>query len=77
MSDIIEGATGAKIQAGFGHGKSYWTKRTVGGISDGLATEAFAEMIDSEMSNPDSLATIKQWLPKSYGVFCDMLKAIK
>lgn len=77
LSDIIEGATGAKIQAGFGHGKSYWTKRTIGGIADGLATEAFAEMVDSEMSNPDSLATLKQWLPKSYGVFCDMLKAIK
>lgn len=77
LSDIIEGATGAKIQAGFGHGKSYWTKRTIGGIADGLATEAFAEMVDSEMSNPDSLAILKQWLPKSYGVFCDMLKAIK
>ena len=77
LSDIIEGATLAKIQAGFGHGKSYWTKRTYNGVSDGLATEAFAEMIDSEMSNPDSLVTIKQWLPKSYGVFCDMLKAIK
>lgn len=77
LSDIMEGATGAKIQAGFGHGKSYWTKRTIGGIADGLATEAFAEMVDSEMSNPDSLATLKQWLPKSYGVFCDMLKAIQ
>ena len=77
LSDIIEGATGAKIQAGFGHGKKYWADRTYAGIADGLATEAFAEMIDSEMSNPDSLETIKKWLPKSYGVFCDMLKAIK
>ncbi len=77
LSDIMEGATGGKIQAGFGHGKTYWKQRTVNGVSDGLATEAFAEMIDSEMANPDSLATLKEWLPKSYGVFCDMLKTIQ
>ncbi len=74
LSDILEGATGGKIQAGFGHGKKYWKDRTYDGIADGLATETFAEMIDSTFTNPDSLEAIKKYLPKSYGVFEEMIK---
>ena len=74
LSDILEGATHGRVSCGFGHGKNYWSLRTHNGVADGLATEAFAEMVDSECANHDSLETIKQYLPKSYGVFCDMLK---
>ena len=74
LSDIMEGATGAKIQCGFGHGATYWKDRTYNGLSDGLATEAFAEMIDSTFANPESLEMIKKYLPKSYGVFQEMLE---
>lgn len=73
LSDILEGATGAKIQCGFGHGAKYWKDRTIGGISDGLATEAFAEMTDSTFTNPESLELIKKYLPKSYKVYEEML----
>ena len=38
LSDILEGATGAKIQCGFGHGAKYWKDRTYNGLPDGLAT---------------------------------------
>ena len=76
LSDIIEGATGAKVKAGFGHGASYWKSRTTSGVDDGLSTEAFAEMIDSAMTNPESLEIIKEYLPKSYEVFEEMLKAL-
>lgn len=71
ISDIMEGATREKIRVGWGHGNSYWKngKWT-------LATEAFAEMYDSTVSNEESLETIKYYLPKSYGVFVDMLKEI-
>ena len=74
LSDMLEGATNGRVSCGFGHGKNYWTNRTREGVSDGLATEAFAEMVAAECANSDSLDTIKQYLPKSYGVFCDMLK---
>lgn len=74
LSDIVEGATGAKIQCGFGHGAKYWKDRNFGGSNDGLATEAFAEMIDSTFSCPESLETIQKWLPKSYGVFQEMIE---
>lgn len=74
LSDIMEGATGGKIACGFGHGKTYWKNRTFGGVADGLATEAFAEMIDSTFANPESLAVIKKWLPKSYAVFQEMIE---
>ena len=76
LSDILEGATGAKIQCGYGHGAKYWKDRTIGGIADGLATEAFAEMTDSTFANPESLEVIKKYLPKSYGVYKEMLEVI-
>ena len=76
LSDILEGATGGKVQCGYGHGTTYWKDRTIGGISDGLATEAFAEMTDSTMSNPESLELIKKYLPKSYKIYEKMLEVM-
>lgn len=77
LSDILEGATRGKIQCGIGHGAgSYWTTRSYNGIDWGLATEAFAEMTSATMTSPESLAAIKKYLPKSYGVYEDMLKLI-
>ena len=76
LSDILEGATGAKIQCGYGHGATYWKERTIGGISDGLATEAFAEMTDSTFANPESLELIKKYLPKSYKIYEEMLEVL-
>ena len=76
LSDILEGATGAKVQCGYGHGAKYWKDRTIGGISDGLATEAFAEMTDSTFTNPESLELIKKYLPKSYSVYEEMLEVL-
>lgn len=81
VSDIFEGATKAKIEGCAGHGKQYWTGKTaqvfydqkvrIPGIS--VAVEAFAEMFSATTSNPDSLAKIKEYLPKSYAVFQEML----
>ena len=76
LSDMLEGATGAKVQCGYGHGAKYWKDRTVGGICDGLATEAFAEMTDSTFTNPESLELIKKYLPKSYKVYEEMLEVL-
>lgn len=72
LSDILEGATNASIQAGWGHGKSYW-KGGVEGYSDNLSCEAFAEMFSAYMSNPDSLEILKKYLPESVKIFDEML----
>ena len=77
LSDILEGATHGKIQCGIGHGGgSYWTKRVQNGVEYGLGTEAFAEMTSATMTSPESLATIKKYLPKSYAMYEDMIKEI-
>lgn len=76
LSDILEGATSTRVRCGYGHGASYWRDRTIGGINDGLATEAFAEMTDSLMTNPESLELIKKYLPKSYGIYNEMLEVL-
>jgi SPP1 gp7 family putative phage head morphogenesis protein len=72
LSDIMEGATGAKINVGYGHGKTYWSKGL--GKDDHLATEAFAEMTAATMTNLESLETIKKYLPKSYEIYEEMLE---
>ena len=74
LSDILEGATDGKISCGYGHGKSYWKK--ILGVDEKLATEAFAEMTSATITNDKSLEVIKQYLPKSYSVYNDMLKDI-
>lgn len=76
LCDMVEGATGAKISCVAGHGKKYWADRTIGGICDGLATEAFAEMTDSTMANKESLELIKKHLPRSYELYKEMVKEI-
>lgn len=77
ISDILEGATRGKIQCGVGHGGgSYWTNRAYNGIDWGLGTEAFAEMTSATMACPESLETIKKYLPKSYALYEEMLEVI-
>lgn len=76
LSDILEGATNVKLQCGFGHGAKYWKDRTILGVHDGLATEAFAEMVDSTMANPKGLEIIKKYLPNSYAVFQEMIETL-
>jgi len=70
LSDILEGATGGKISCGVGHGVSYWKDKSK------LGTEAFAEMTSSTIANDGSKEVLKKYLPKSYGVYEDMLKAL-
>lgn len=72
LSDMLEGATDGRIQCGYGHGTSYWKK--LFGIDEKLGTEAFAEMTSATVTNSKSLDVIKKYLPKSYGVYTDMLK---
>lgn len=72
LSDIFEGATGAKVKGGWGHGKSYWDSG-----NKALAKEAFAEFYSAHISNPESLAVLRQYLPKSAAIFEDIIEAIE
>lgn len=67
LSDILEGATKGKIQAGWGHGKSYWNSRNV-------CLEAFAEMTEANISGKESLESLTKYLPKSVEVYNEMMK---
>ncbi len=76
VSDIFEGATGGNVQAGWGHGKSYWKKHDkFSGKHAGVATEAFAEYMEC-IANPEQLEILKKYLPKSTEVFNEILDVI-
>lgn len=71
ISDMFEGAgIGKAYPLGSGHGSSYWSSRDSG-------VEIFAEITSAETSHPGSLAAIKEYFPKTYQVYQDMLKARK
>lgn len=77
VSDIFQGATKAKIDAGIGHGgATYWKQRTYNGIEWGLGTEAFAEFMDSMLANSGSLEQMKKYLPTAYKIINEILEFI-
>lgn len=66
LSDIVEGATKGRVQGGWGHGKSYWE-------TQGVELEATAEMMEAYVSGPESLETLRKYLPKSVACFDEMM----
>lgn len=74
LSDMYEGATKGKVQAGWGHGKRYWSKN-----EDYQSVEAFAEFYSAECiysETPQTLDTLKKYLPKSYERYREILKGM-
>ncbi len=71
ISDMFEGAgIGKAYPLGSGHGTNYWSGRDSG-------KEIFAEITSAEAAHPGSLMAIKEYFPKTYKVYQDMLKARK
>lgn len=71
ISDMFEGAgLGIAHPLGAGHGLDYW-------ISRGNSREIFAEIISAEAAHPGSLKAIKEYFPRTYQVYQDMMKARK
>lgn len=66
LSDIVNGASKGKIKPGWGHKDSYWKTTDV-------SIEAFAEMLEANVSGAESLATLRQYLPKSMAAFDEMI----
>ena len=70
ISDMFDGITNGKAFGYTQHSystKDYWKKHKVG-------TEAFAEMFDATINNPESLKKIKEYFPKSYEIFEEIIK---
>ena len=71
ISDMLEGAgIGTAYPLGVGHGLNYWRR-----VDNGA--EIFAEITSAEASNPRSLRAIKEYFPKTYAVYHQMLKERK
>ena len=71
ISDMFEGAgIGKAFPLGSGHGTDYWSGRDSG-------KEIFAEITSAEAAHPGSLMAIKEYFPKTYKVYQDMMKARK
>ena len=71
VSDITEGASKAKVRAGFGHGgKKYWERYGA------LEKEAFAEFTEATFANPGELDTLKKYYPRAYKVYRDMIEEL-
>ena len=70
VSDIWDGITKGKAQGYISHtaaDPNYWDSISVG-------TEAFAEMFDAAVNNPESLVEIKRYFPKSYELFEEIME---
>lgn len=72
LSDIFERATDGRVNGGWGHGKSYWDSGNLA-----LAKGAFAEFCSAQIGSPESLAILRQYLPKLAEVFKDIIEAIE
>ena len=63
ISDMFSGATDDKVRGYWHHPADYWKNAAI------LPREAFASMFSATINNPESLAQIKRYFPKSYDIF--------
>lgn len=73
ISDMFDGVTNGKVHGFSTHSKNdinYWKKNEPG-------IEAFAEMFDATINNPESLKRIQEYFPKSYEIFKEIMGAMK
>jgi hypothetical protein len=69
-------ATYGKIRTNMGHCVSYCEKHKTQDTNNGLATEAFAEMIDATIASKKSLDSIINYFPESYKIFKQMIEEV-
>lgn len=68
VSDMFDGGTKGMCHGKFAHGPYYWDENNIN-----LAIEAFAEMWEA-LACEEELELIKEWFPKSYVVFLEILE---
>jgi len=70
ISDIFDGLSNGAVHGGVGHtleNRNYWKNHKV-------SSEAFANMYSAKVNNPESVETLKKYMPKSYEFFEEILK---
>ena len=70
ISDMFDGITNGKVWGYTQHSystKNYWK-------THGVGSEAFAEMFDATINNSKSLKRIKDYFPKSYEIFEEIIQ---
>ena len=80
ISDMFDGyfdpMFGLNYALGFGHKPGYFGSKGI--IDNGnVAAEAFAEMFSATTTRNQSLSVIRQFFPRSYEVFTNMIGAMK
>ena len=68
LSDIIGGATNNTLKLNTGHSDSYWKDKS------NLNKEAFAEMLETAIANPQQYQIFKKYLPNATEEFEKMIK---
>jgi hypothetical protein len=71
VSDILDGVTRRVITGGAGHPVAYWDEQGVR-----LSAETFADITSAYINNPESLALIKKYLPKTFAHYKKMIKEL-
>ena len=67
VEDLLEAAYGKTYVASYGHGHGYW-------VGDAQPAEAFADMIEAQLANPDAWAAIAARFPTAAKVFDRIVK---
>lgn len=70
VDDMLQAAWGEGYPAEFGHGEAYWRR----GRDHRRAAEAFAEMMEAQLCNPEAWAAIKQRLPRTAAAFDELIR---
>ena len=83
ISDILESVTHTKYPLGAGHGTDYWGywEYNTSGTpefksNDNAAIEFFAEVCDSMVANPESLAQMWRIFPNAVGVVKEIMEEL-
>lgn len=69
VSDVFGGLTGNKVSGLWGHSADYWANRD----RDFVGMEAFAEITEQRICNPEALAYTKKMMPKTYEVYQNII----
>lgn len=72
VSDIFSGATYNNVSGRSGHSSTYWRANPVR-----LSAEAFTQMFSANIVNPNGAKLIKQYFPKSYEIYKEMIMVMK
>ena len=73
ISDVFGAFSNNEVMGYTGHNVDYWSSE----LKEKAASECFAEMFSAEINNPQSLNTIKTFLPNSYHIFKELISSIQ